>query len=131
MRKLAASVAILKMAVSTKRVLCRIPKAKYVLKLVQCLRELGFINGYVVSYDIIVVYLRYHRSTAGLRKLSLFSRQPNKIHLKKKQILGRSVGAYYKSSGTILFSTSHSAVLLSEQECLIFGVGGIPVVAIG
>lgn len=131
MRKLVHSIAILKMAISTKRVLCGLPKAKYVLKLVQCLRELGFINGYLVSFDTIVVHLRYHRSLVGLRKLNLFSKQTNKIHLKKRQILGRRVGSYYKSTGSILLSTSHNVSLLTDQECLILGIGGIPLIAVG
>ncbi|HMP27977.1 MAG TPA: 30S ribosomal protein S8 [Saprospiraceae bacterium] len=126
----AFAVAQIKVASLTKRTSCWIRRNTMVLSLLRVLRSYGFIYGFTLVGNHILVRVRYKREKLGLQKLSVFSKRTNRVFLKRRQVGGKKVLGYYKTSGTMLFNTSSAKDLLTEWEVIMLGIGGEPVAVV-
>jgi len=114
MHILACGIAIIKQAYVTRLDTCVIRKNRLVLRMLQTLRALGYVRGFTILNQTILVFMQYKRKKLGLRRVRLFSRMTNRVYLKKKNLSGQGVHGTYRTTGVILLSTSYRRELLTN-----------------
>lgn len=130
MKALAFSIAIIKQALKEKKILCKVPKTKLVIKLLASLAQLGYIRGFTVLTDLILVRLAYKKNRPVVRGLSLFSKPSNRVYHRLRNLRGRRIAGGYRTFGFTFYTTSFSPVFLTDQECLMARTGGEPLIRV-
>lgn len=86
MDPLASSVAVMKQALTEKKRFCKVTKAKSVIMLLNTLSQLGYIRGFTILSEFIMVRLAYRKNRPLIRGLSLYSKPSNKTYHKVKNL---------------------------------------------
>lgn len=89
--------------------------------------DLGFIRGFtVVNSFYIRIYLKFYFSSRVLRDCFLISLPSNRCYFGCNSLNGSRVNNYISINSFVLVSTSRG--VLSDIECIMFRVGGEPLV---